>query len=232
MRFIKKSFQDFLNLVYPKLCLACGKGLPGDENFLCPSCWLDLPKTNFHNDPQNMVAKIFWGRVPIKNATSFFYYFKGSRYQNLIYEMKYKHKKEIGFEMGLNFGSELTKSDFGHVDYLVPVPLHKKKYRQRGFNQSEWIAMGLSKTLDIPVNSNNLYRSEYTKSQTRKSRHERWKNVENVFKLKNPHLFENKDILLVDDILTTGATLEACSNAILTANGASVYIATLGIADN
>ena len=224
--------RDFINLIYPNTCLTCGKSLPGKELYVCPRCWMDMPKTNFHKEPGNKVEQIFWGRFPIENGTSFFYYTKGSSYQKLIHEMKYNNKKEIGYILGKKFGRELENSAFKQTDYLVPVPLHKKKLRKRGFNQSERIARGISDALGIPVSEDNLYRSEYTKSQTKKSRHERWKNVENVFTLRNRDTFENKRLLLIDDILTTGATLEACANALLESKGAVVSIATLGFADN
>ncbi len=223
--------KDFLNIIYPNLCLTCGKNLPAGESYLCPSCWLDLPKTNFHLERHNKVEQMFWGRFPIQYGTSLFYYTKGSIYQRLIHEMKYNRKKEIGYELGKKLGDDLRKSVFSETDYLLPVPLHKRKQRKRGFNQSEWIAGGIAETLDRPVALDVLFRKKHTKSQTKKSRYDRWKNVENVFELRNEEKIYNKSLLLVDDILTTGATLEACANTLLKAKAVKISIATLGLAD-
>ncbi|MFW5978853.1 MAG: ComF family protein, partial [Bacteroidia bacterium] len=194
-------------------------------------CWMDIPKTNYHKEQGNPVEQIFWGRIPVQYATSYFFYIKGSRYQRLIHEMKYNGKKEIGYELGKKLGRELKNTSFGQVDYVVPVPLHKKKLKKRGFNQSEWIGKGISETLEQPLATKNLYRAEYTTSQTKKSKYERWLNVENVFKLNDPQFFSDKHVLLVDDIITTGATLEACANAILQSKNARVSIASLGFSD-
>jgi ComF family protein len=225
---LQVAFKDFIDLIYPNLCITCGSDLPGDERYICPKCWLDMPKTNLHQERENEIEKVFWGRFPITYATSLFYFTKGSRYQKLIHEIKYQGKKEIGRELGKRFGAQLKSSVFSEIDYLVPVPLHKRKKRKRGFNQSEWIAKGMSETLEKPVISNNLFRITHTKTQTRKSRFERWKNVENVFHLKDKTLFEDSHILLVDDIVTTGATLEACANRILISDNVKVSIASLG----
>ena len=220
--------RDFFNLVYPRVCPTCGTTLPRQERFVCPKCWIDLPKTDFHREPENQVEQIFWGRFPVKYAAAFFYYTKGSRYQRLIHEMKYKGKKEIGYELGKKFGMELKESPFSQTDYIIPVPLHRKKQKKRGFNQSEWIASGIAEMLNASLSANNLFRSEHTKSQTKKSRHDRWKNVENVFRLRDKDVFKNKNLLLVDDILTTGATLEACAHALMETENITVSVATLG----
>ncbi|MFP4448376.1 MAG: ComF family protein [Bacteroidales bacterium] len=223
--------KDFTGLVFPKTCLACGGDIPGIEKYICPNCWMDIPKTNYHKEQGNPVEQIFWGRIPVQYATSYFFYIKGSRYQRLIHEMKYNGKKEIGYELGKKLGRELKNTSFEQVDYVVPVPLHKKKLKKRGFNQSEWIGKGISETLEQPLATKNLYRAEYTTSQTKKSKYERWLNVENVFKLNDPQFFSDKHVLLVDDIITTGATLEACANAILQSKNARVSIASLGFSD-
>ncbi|MFO8236036.1 MAG: ComF family protein [Bacteroidales bacterium] len=228
---IPQFINDFINLIFPETCIACGGELPPKEKYLCPHCLLDLPKTNYHKEPENPVEQIFWGRIPIQYATSYFFYTKGSRYQRLIHEMKYNGKKNIGYELGGKMGNELKSSPFSEVDYIVPVPLHKKKLRKRGFNQSEWIGKGMAEKLNKPLSTDILYRAEYTDSQTKKSKYERWLNVEKVFKLKDKFTFRNKHILLVDDILTTGATLEACANTILETKNTSISIATLGFSD-
>lgn len=224
-------FKDFLNLIYPNLCLTCGQNLPKGEKYLCPACWLDIPRTGFHHERENPVEQIFWGRFPIQYGTALFYFTKGSRYQRLIHEMKYNRKKEIGFELGKKLGEDLKNSVFSRMDYIIPVPLHKRKERKRGFNQSEWIAKGAGEILNIPVATDVLLRKKYTRSQTRKSRYDRWKNVERVFEIKNEEKITNKYVLLIDDILTTGATLEACANTLLQAKDVNISVATLGLAD-
>lgn len=228
---LSSLINDFIDLIFPKTCLACGGDIPDIEKYICPHCWMDLPKTNYHNEQGNPVEQIFWGRIPIQYATSLFFYIKGSRYQRLIHEMKYNRKKEIGYELGKKLGNELKNSPFELADYVVPVPLHKKKLKKRGFNQSEWIGKGIAEVLEQFLSTKNLYRAEYTTSQTKKNKYERWLNVESVFKLNDPHEFSGKHILLVDDIITTGATLEACANAVLQSENTRVSIATLGFSD-
>jgi len=148
----------------------------------------------------------------------------------LIHKLKYKGQKEIGYEIGRHFGSELFGSDFiNDVDVIVPVPIHPSRKRHRGYNQSDWIGMGMSESLYIPLDTKNFYRNVATETQTKKSRFERWENVENVFKVKNENAFLNKHVLLIDDVLTTGATLEACANSLLKVADVKVSIATLAV---
>jgi len=195
-------------------------------------CWLDLPVTNFHNEDENKVAQLFWGRINITHATAYFSYKKGSRYRQLIYAIKYRGLKELGFEIGKKFGTELKEtSNFGAVDLLVPVPLHPKKQKIRGYNQSEWIARGIANAMDLPVITNNLIRKVHTPTQTNKSRFERWQNVEEIFDVEKPEIFTGKHVLLIDDVVTTGSTLEACALHLLKINGIKVSIATLAFAD-
>jgi ComF family protein len=194
-------------------------------------CWLDLPVTNFHLDPDNNVARLFWGRVKIEQATAFFYYRKGSRYQQLIHFIKYRGLKELGYEAGIRLGDLLsTAVRFNSSELIVPVPLHPKREKNRGFNQSEWIARGIAVSFNHPVVSDNLYRQVYNPTQTRKDRYGRWQNVEGIFMVRDPGRFEGRHILLVDDVITTGSTLEACASAILKIPGTSVSIATLAVA--
>jgi len=219
-------------LFYPNLCIACNNRLVSQEKFLCMHCWHDLPVTNFHFSPDNKVAKLFWGRVLIENATAFFAYNKGSNYQHLIHFIKYKGLKELGFETGIRFGHALKNTvNFGDADIIVPVPLHPEKEKQRGYNQSEWIARGLGASMQKPVSVNNLVRKIHTSTQTRKNRFERWENVDNIFEIKNPDVFAGKLVLLTDDVVTTGSTLEACTIELLKIKGTRVSVATLAFAD-
>ncbi len=223
--------SDLLDLFYPGLCIACGKKLVTQEKFICLDCYHDLPRTKFHSDPENKVAQLFWGRVKIENATSWLFFRKGSRYQRLVHFMKYKGMKEIGEEMGKIFAGELIESPFRQTEIVVPVPLHARKLKQRGYNQSEWIARGIASGLGKPLSLNNLVRLQYTPTQTRKNRFERWQNVEGIFSVTCPEEFRHKHILLVDDVITTGSTLEASVAALLAGGTCKVSIATLACAE-
>jgi ComF family protein len=230
MKAVLNLLEDMLGLIYPNICVTCGKHLPYGMPFVCPGCRYGLPRTGFHRERENPVEQIFWGRTPIQYAAALFYYTKGSRYQKLIHVMKYHGKKELGYEMGKIYGRDLLNSPFSEIEMIVPVPLHSSKKRKRGYNQSEWIGMGLAESLEKPLVDNILYRSVKTKTQTRKSRHERWKNVENVFRLRDIDPLRNRHILLVDDVITTGATLESCANVLSRCTNTSVSVVALGYA--
>lgn len=177
-----------------------------------------------------MVAELFWGRVPVMYSTSYFYYMKDSRYQNIIHHLKYDGRQHIGLEFGKMFGAELMKTPLSSTDVIVPVPLHPKKLRKRGFNQSEIIARGMAESMGKKIISGALKRKRYTESQTSRSRYERWENVEGIFRTRKPQLLTGKHILLVDDVVTTGSTLEACASEILKLQGTTVSVATLAVA--
>ncbi len=232
MKKLPLYINDLLELFYPELCVTCGDRLLSHEKYVCLNCWHDLPKTNFHLKRNNKVAQLFWGRVQVDHTTSFFSYRKGSRYQKLIHFIKYKGLKELGFEAGRKFGLELNMSDaFSSVDLVVPVPLHPKKQKQRGYNQSEWIAKGMAEAMQKELSPDNLIRKIFTSTQTRKNRFERWQNVEGIFEIARPDEFTRKHILLIDDVVTTGSTLEACAYQLLKVENAKVSIATLAFAD-
>jgi ComF family protein len=201
-----------------------------NEEVLCLRCYADLPRTRFHNIADNDVARIFWGRVNIVNATSFMFFSKDSRYRQIIHELKYYDQRHIGTVMGRLFGLELRDTPFTNVDIIHPVPLHPKKLRQRGYNQSELISNGLSEILQVPVHTNLIARTSKTKTQTKKSRYERWENVKDTFTVLNERLMQNKHILLVDDVITTGATIEACIQAVAQVSGVSVSVVSLAFA--
>lgn len=218
-------------LLFPRLCVVCGDKLIEQEQWICLNCVHHIPRTNFHLDRDNPVARLFYGRANIENATSFFYFSKGSNYQTLLHDMKYKGMKELGKEIGKHFAIDLQQSpEFRSVDIICPVPLHPSKEEKRGYNQSWWIASGIAQQMTKELSSDNLLRTTATETQTRKSRFARWQNVEGIFEVSNPEAFLGKHILLVDDVVTTGATLEACAAAILSATNAKVSIATLATA--
>lgn len=221
---------DIFSFFFPELCVACGELLTSQEKVLCTSCFYHIPRTDFHKFTDNPVAQLFWGRVKLEYATSWFYYFKGSTYQSLIHKLKYNGRTDIGLELGKAFASEILGTEISKVDYLIPVPLHPIKLRRRGYNQSEIIASGMSVILQKEVLTNVLIRSSFTDSQTRKSRFDRFVNMEGKFvALKNAPL-ENKHILLVDDIVTTGSTIESCALALSGLYLVRISVATLGVA--
>lgn len=203
---------DLVNLFFPHTCQACGNALFRQEEVICLKCLIRLPMTNFHLHEENPVSRMFWGRIPVHAAASFLFFNKGGKVQQLIHQLKYKGKTEVGLYLGKIYGESLLKSHlFADVDLIIPVPLHPRKLHQRGFNQSEVIGRGLSNSMHIPCNTDQLIRRVQTATQTRKSRYERWENVKSSFQLMQAEVMEGKHVLLVDDVITTGATLEACA---------------------
>ncbi len=227
---IKKLFSGLLDILFPRVCPGCSMLLAEREKVICTECMYLLPRTNYWNENDNPIARIFWGRIQIENATSFLFFNKGSRLQQIIHHLKYKNQQEIGIELGKMFGLELQKTAFSTIDSIVPVPLHPNKLKKRGYNQSELITKGIAEVLNKPLITNAVIRISEKESQTHKSRFERWENVQSIFNCIKPEEFINKHILLVDDVLTTGATLESCASAILGIEGAKLSIATLAYA--
>ena len=228
--FLTNFFSDFLSLFYPRQCLLCGNQLVGDNKFLCTNCLYDMPKTQFHEKSGNKTAQVFWGRVDLNFAASYLYFYKGSKYRKLIHLLKYKNKPEIGVFLGELYGGELINVEkLKDADFIVPVPLHPKKQRIRGYNQSEEFSKGLSNVLSVPV-ANLLRRKVFTETQTKKSREERWNNVKDVFDVTDCDKVEGKHIILTDDVVTTGATLEACILALKRCKDVKISVLTLGIA--
>ncbi|HEC44662.1 MAG TPA: ComF family protein [Bacteroides sp.] len=222
--------SDFIDLLLPKLCVACETPLVRSEKVICLKCRYDLPRTRFDSYYDNPVARLFWGRVTIEYASSYFKYQNGSRFQSLIHNLKYRDRKDIGLELGRLMGIEIKDTVFSCADIIMPVPLHRKKEIQRGYNQCDPICEGLSGVLDIPFSTQLLERSAGSSSQTSKSRFKRWENVEGIFRVKNPDALVGKHILLADDVVTTGSTLEACAGKILEVDGTRVSIVTLAVA--
>ena len=222
-------FNDFFNLIFPKLCCACSNSLLKNEVTICTGCILSLPKTNFHLDAENIVNKVFWGRVQSEMATSFYLFSKKSRVQSLLHNLKYKGNKEVGAVVGALLGNELKDAIyFQGIDVVVPVPLHKRKLKKRGYNQSEWIAKGVAESMDISINTETLIRKKDSQTQTKKKRYKRWENVAEIFGVLNNHL-DGKSVLLIDDVVTTGATIEACSQVLIN-QGCKVFVATIAYA--
>ncbi len=208
-------WTDLWNLFFPRCCAVCGRLLSSPEEVLCVHCLAGLPRTNLHRVKGNKVEQNFWGKFPVEHATSFLYYTRGGDVSRILRQLKYHGYKEIGEVMGRIAAAELKPSGFfDGIDYLIPVALHKRKQRKRGYNQSEWICLGLSRITGIPVLADALVRNKNTETQTHKGQYARWENVQNIFSCPNPTSLRGKHILLVDDVLTTGATLVACTDAL------------------
>lgn len=223
--------KDLLNLMFPNICHVCGALLTGNETYLCLSCLYNIPKTNYHTEPDNPVEKRFWGKVQLLRGTSYFLFQKGSPFQKILHNIKYKGDKELGYMLGKHAAFDLLDSiDFISVDFIVPVPLHYKKLKKRGYNQSEWIAKGLSEVFEKPVDTTNLTKEKENTSQTRKGVYERYENTEGVFNIKDTELFTGKHVLLVDDVLTTGSTLEACIKELSKTTNIKISVFTLAMA--
>ncbi len=228
MSLLKNIFADTLHLFYPHICTGCGSDLLEKDQLLCIKCISELPHTGFAPFNNNPVEKYFRGRISLVAAHSEFYFSKGALIQQLIHQLKYKSNTSIGAYLGELMGHSLLKSDrFNTVDTLIPLPLFADKEKHRGYNQAAVICQGLSTVMNIPVLIGNVTRERFTETQTRKHRTERWENVHESFAVKNNQALNNKHLLLVDDVVTTGATLEACGTVILQATNARLSIATL-----
>jgi ComF family protein len=202
-----------------------------NENLICTECYVVIPRTNYHLEENNPVAQLFWGRCLIERAAAFSYYNKGSRIQNLIHNLKYKGIKEIGYELGRIYGLSLKSSGFTtDVDLIIPVPLHPAKKHIRGFNQSEIISMGIADVTGLPVELKSLCRKTMSATQTKRSRYERWTNVEGIFQVIDSQTIKGRHVLLVDDVITTGSTIESCTNELLRISGVKVSVAALAFA--
>lgn len=223
---------DFISLLFPELCAACGESLMTGEHLMCTDCRYNLPFTNFHLHADNIVAQQFWGKLPVEGAYALYYFNKGGKVQSLMHQLKYKGVRQIGTLLGNIAGGQLAVNTlFTTAEVIVPVPLHKNRLRQRGYNQSACFAEGLAEQLNIPVESNNLVRVNATETQTHKSRFARFENMKEVFFVNQPERLANKHVLLVDDVITTGSTLEACGERLLKIEGLKLSIATIAYAE-
>lgn len=232
MKLQSSYISDFISLLFPQLCSACGESLVANEKLICTDCMYNLPFTNFHLQADNIVAQQFWGKINLQGAYSLYYFAKGGKVQSLMHHFKYKGMHQIGNLLGNIAGGQLAKNDtFSSVDFIIPVPLHKSRLKQRGYNQSACFAEGLAEKLNGSVEVNNLVRIRATETQTHRSRFARFENMQEVFMVIDPAKLVDKHVLLVDDVVTTGSTLEACGIQLLKIAGLKLSIATIAYAE-
>ena len=227
---LKEIKDSFLHLLFPHVCTGCGSDILNEESVLCMRCIDAMPETNFELHPNNPVEKTFWGRLPLAGATAQFYFTKESLMQHLMHQFKYKRNKELGLQLGRIMGEQINRSGRFEADALIPLPLFPAKEKRRGYNQATILCEGMAESMKIPVLDKVIIRPQHTETQTKKGRIERWKNMEGKFILSNPAVIQNKHLLLVDDVVTTGATLEACGIELLKAEGVRLSLATLCVA--
>lgn len=231
MKFTHPAIAGTIHLFFPHHCLGCGSDLLETKNLLCLKCIHDLPHTHFASYADNPVEKIFRGRIKITSAHSEFYFTKDSLIQHLVHLLKYKSNPGIGIYLGECLGNSLLHAGrFNSIDALIPLPLFPEKERKRGYNQAALICKGIHHIIPVPVIKNNLIRQRPTETQTKKHRTERWDNVKDSFVINDPSVLEGKHILLVDDVITTGATLEAAGSALLKLRDLTLSFATLAVA--
>lgn len=222
--------KELFYLFYPRACITCQNTLVSNEILICLNCRHDLPIICYNNFEKNDISKLFKGKIPIYKAASFLSFTKVGKTKKIIHHLKYKGRQEIGTFIGDWFGKILWDSkQFNEIDYIIPVPLHRKRLRERGYNQLTTFGESLSEQLNIKYLENILIRTGATKTQTFKKRIERFKNTDTKFVLLNNQIFENKHVLLIDDVVTTGATLEACCKELLKTKGIKISIVTMAI---
>lgn len=221
--------KDFISLFFPHCCKICQTPLFELERVLCTKCIATLPYTQFWRHHDNPVAQKFWGHSTIEEACSLLYFRKGDHSRKLIHALKYNNQPEIGEKLGILLGSRIKKSElYKSIDTVIPVPLHAKRLKQRGYNQSQMIAQGIAKSMNIALDADSVIRSLSISTQTKKNRLDRFGNVRSIFTVVAPEKLEGRNILLVDDVITTGATIESCAAEILSATQCKVSIASIG----
>ena len=220
--------RDFVSLIYPNYCAACEDSLVKGEKLICTRCLAQMPQTNYHLDPNNLLKNRLASRISVRYAMALFKFSKSGRVQSLLHVLKYKNQPEVGVMLGNLYGDRMVAANLGDAfELIVPVPLHSSRKRKRGYNQSAEFAEGLSQVLGIPFSDEILERKVKTDTQTRKTKLNRWRNVTEVFDVKRLDPIQNKNILLVDDVVTTGATLEACGNCLLSAGCSTLSLACI-----
>ena len=226
-------FESIINLFFPKVCSGCNSFLLTNENVICTVCRHDIPLTNHHLNPENDASKKFYGRIPILHASALFYFHKKGIVQQLIHNLKYKGHEEIGSIVGEWYSEDLSRMEFIQtVDEIIPVPLHPRKLKERGYNQVTVFGKALSSSLNLTYNDSLLIRNIYSKTQSKKNLLGRTEGIETIFDVSFSERDHNKHFLLIDDVITTGSTLEACSRALLKIPGARISIVCMAMAQS
>lgn len=224
-------FKHLLDIIYPRSCEACGESLLGGENLICVKCLIDLPRTNSHIIEKESISNKFWGKIPVSNTISYLKFSKKGKVQKLLHELKYRNKPEVGKFLGQLYGTDLKAIKFEkNIDLIIGVPLHPTKLIQRGYNQADCIAEGLSVALDIPFDTAVVKRITHTSSQTKKSRFERFQNVKNIFDVIDVEKIKDKRIAIIDDVLTTGSTIESLAATLLNEGCKDISVITIATA--
>ena len=226
-----KFLNHIVNLFYPRVCAACGNLLMSKEETVCLSCRYLLPKTLYEKNADNPLAQMFYGQINFHAVTAEFFFSKTGKVQHLLHQLKYEGNKDAGFFLGQQLGESINEAElFQEIDYIIPIPLHPKKEHIRGYNQSHVIAQGVEDVTEIPIMKDCLYRKVFTSTQTKKSREERWDNVKDIFDIKNGERLKGQHILLIDDVLTTGATLMAAGKTLSQIPDIKISVATAACA--
>ena len=232
---VRLSFWGrLLDLISPRLCVVCGHRLTVSERCLCSRCNMHLPRTGFQHDAYgNVMARLLWGQIPVERVAALFYYEAGSETARMIYELKYHDQPEVGEELGRMTAREFALAGFFEgIDALIPVPLARRRQRQRGYNQSKMVARGVSAATGLPIFDRVARRTVFEKSQTKMGRWERIDNVKDVFEVRDGSTLNGKHILLIDDVMTTGATVISCARELQKAANVRISVLTLGFAKN
>jgi ComF family protein len=220
--------EDFVSLFYPRYCRGCYNSLVKGEDLLCTQCLLEMPKSYYHLEQENPFFQKFRGRLPVRRVMTLFKFVKESRVQQVLHALKYKQQPELGEMLGRVYGQDLLEADYKNAfDLIVPVPLHASRRRIRGYNQSEVFGRGLARMLEVPCDDTYMIRAEKSETQTQKTKLSRWENVSSIFRVVRPEAVMEKRVLLVDDVVTTGATLEACGQVLIESGCSELSIACI-----
>lgn len=224
--------NDVNNLLLPRVCFGCNARLNGGEKLLCTVCRHQLPLTDHNFNAENSVDRIFYGRINIKKACSFLFFTEQGIVKNLIHQLKYRNQEQIGGFLGDWFGQQIKENNYlEKVDYVIPVPIHKKRLQKRGYNQTALFAKRLAFHLDSTYLDTVLIKTANTKTQTKKNRLGRWYDNRSLYEVTDEQVLKNKKILLIDDVITTGATMEICAQPLKNIEGTTVYIATMAVVE-
>ncbi len=224
--------NHLVDIIYPKICDACGEPLLGGEKLICTQCLISLPRTNTHLQPEELIERRFWGKIVVSHTIAYLRFSKKSKVQHLLHQLKYKNKPELGVFLGELYGQELKAANFDkNIDLIIGVPLHIEKERQRGYNQANCIAEGLSKALEVPYDTTIARKVVNTETQTKKSRFERFMNVKDAFEITDKEKLKGKRVAIVDDVLTTGSTIESFATTLLEQGCGEISVIAIAIAD-